>query len=119
MMDLVYLIINMSKIASNKIAGFIEQLNALPVTKLYKLDAILSDLANHIHDINEALKELKDEIENFDEKSKEHALSDIQVVKKQLTWLFTLLCKMEYDSHYMDRTLSILGSTLNDIEGMK
>ncbi len=48
----------MSKPFTIELDAFLKQIEALPVTKLYRLDAVLSDLSNHIHAIGEYISEL-------------------------------------------------------------
>jgi transcriptional regulator with GAF, ATPase, and Fis domain len=108
----------MSKPPEIKITAFIEQLQSLPVTQLSKLDSILSDLANHVHDIGEYISGLKKEVKSFNAVKKKKLLTEMKKLQEQLNLLSGMLYDMVYDSHYMDRTLHILGYVSEDVKGL-
>lgn len=105
----------MLKKIPNKIIKFIQRLESLPVTKLYQLDAILSDLANHIYDIREHISEMSEKAILLGSKQR---LDELTNLNKELMSLYKLLVKMEYDSHYMNRALHTLGYVLEDLKKM-
>jgi hypothetical protein len=99
---------------NSRIDAFVEQLNSLPVTQLNRLDGILSDLGNHILEIDEVLSETQIKSENL--KEKKTRIASLTELEKQLSELSELLYGMVYDSHYMDRTLHALGGLQEDVE---
>jgi hypothetical protein len=109
----------MPKTMSIKLSDFTQQIQSLSVSQLRGLDAILSNLANHIHDIGEYISELQKELKGLNTKQKKKELAEIILLEKQFVTVFNLLYKMNYDSHYMDRAQHILGSVRNDIKELK
>lgn len=97
---------------------FLKQIEVLPVTKLYRLDAILSDLSNYIHNIGEFISELRETAARLTPAQKKKKLSELKELDKEFTKLHNVLYKMGYDSHYMDRTFSIMSSVTKDLENL-
>ncbi|HXB39814.1 MAG TPA: hypothetical protein VNZ49_04680 [Bacteroidia bacterium] len=108
----------MTKSLSIKLTDFVQQLQSLPVTKLHRLDSILSDLANHVHDIGEYIEALQKEAKGLDSKKKKKELAEITTLKKQLNSVLKLLYKMDYDSHYMDRAQHMSGCVMDNLKGL-
>ena len=98
------------------VTAFIQQIESLPVTQLSKLDSILSDLANHIHDLGEYISELKKEANSFKAVKRKKLLKEMKELETQFDLLSGMLYDMVYDSHYMDRTLHILGYVREDLK---
>ncbi|MFM7021965.1 MAG: hypothetical protein ACKOXB_03235 [Flavobacteriales bacterium] len=109
----------MPKPFSIQLSAFIQQLNTLPVSQLYKLDSILSDLANHVYDIGEYTSDLLEGADAFDIEQKSKTLQEIVDLEKELISLSDILYKMDYDSHYMDRTQHTLAGVFDDVEELK
>ena len=109
----------MLKHLSVELDNLTNKIQTLPVTKLYKFDGILSDLANHICEIDEYISEGEKNQSELLSNDRKVLLTDIMALEKQLLSLSDLLYKIGYDSHYMDRTLSILGSALEGIKEFK
>ena len=99
----------------NKLSGKLEllvrKLENLPVTQLFRLDAILSDLGNLILEIDEKITGPKTQ--------KKISSAEIRGLEKKLVALADMLYKMQYDSHYMDRALHKLDFSLENIKNKK
>src|SRR4051812_48368342 len=106
----------MSTSPAINVTVFIKQLESLPATQLSKLDSILSDVANHVYDLAEYISRLNEETNSFNVVKRQELFTEMKELQEQLDLLSGVLCDMVYDSHYMDRTLHILGSAREDVK---
>jgi hypothetical protein len=106
----------MKEPSPEELTDLIHQVKSLKVTQLGKFDAILSDLANYMHDAGEYLSEIPEVATDFEPGFKKENLVKLKALKKQLTTVGKLLWKTGYESHYMDRCLHTLEYVNEDLD---
>jgi|ERR1043165_8090859 tRNA(Phe) wybutosine-synthesizing methylase Tyw3 len=98
------------------LTDYIKRIKSLRVTQLREFDAILSELANHLHELDESLSEKQKKIKSIDPAKKKTQLLVVLKLQLKLDELSELLWQTGYEGHYMDRCVSILGSVSEDME---
>lgn len=104
----------MSNLLTPKLIDLAQKIQSLPVIKLRQLDAMLSDLANHIYDIGEYVSKSQREIKSLPLKQKEKMLAEITTLEEQCVSVSNMLYEMNYDSHYMDRVQHMLAYVIKN-----
>jgi hypothetical protein len=106
----------MSTAEPQTLADYIKKIRSLRITQLRQFDALLSDLANYLHDLDESISEKQKKIKAMDPAKKKTQLLIVLKLQLKLDELSELLWQTGYESHYMDRCGSIMGSISESIE---